>query len=94
LQTGDLIDQVALDRYVFIRDAYLARRRDEVYDGAPPMETFADDGDDFAAPAAGASKPGAPSAAASAARPAGPAASAAQPSAPAAATLPASDSSK
>jgi phospholipid-binding lipoprotein MlaA len=26
----------ALDRYQFIRDAYLQRRRNQVYDGNPP----------------------------------------------------------
>lgn len=43
LSTTGLIDQVALDRYSFIRDAYLARRLDQVYDGAPPLEVFDDD---------------------------------------------------
>ena len=56
LSTGTLVDQVALDKYSFIRDAYLARRRDELYDGAPPMETFQDEPPDpptkAAAPAA------------------------------------------
>ncbi len=51
LSTGALVDQVALDKYAFIRDAYLARRRDALFDGAPPMETFEDDGAD-APPAA------------------------------------------
>lgn len=41
-----LLDQVALDRYSFLRDAYLARRRDAVYDGAAPMESFEDDAAD------------------------------------------------
>jgi phospholipid-binding lipoprotein MlaA len=31
-----LIEEVALDRYSFVRDAYLARRRSLVYDGEPP----------------------------------------------------------
>ena len=44
LSAGALLDQVALDRYSFLRDAYLAQRRDAVYDGAPPMDTFEDDG--------------------------------------------------
>ncbi|MFY9514567.1 MAG: VacJ family lipoprotein [Rubrivivax sp.] len=43
LQTTGLIDQVALDRYSFIRDAYLARRLDQVYDGAPPLPSFDDE---------------------------------------------------
>lgn len=43
LATSGLVDQVALDRYSFIRDAYLQRRLDLVYDGAPPMEVFEDE---------------------------------------------------
>lgn len=46
LQTTGLIDTVALDKYSFVRDAFLSRRRDLLYDGAPPMETFEDEGDD------------------------------------------------
>ena len=53
LSAGKLLDQVALDRYSFLRDAYLAQRREALYDGAPPMETFDDDpGDGPAKPAA------------------------------------------
>ena len=69
LATGSLIDQVALDKYSFVRDAYLARRRDALYDGAPPLETFDDSGDSAPAKAT-------PATAASAS-PASPAASAA-----------------
>lgn len=36
LSAGRLIDEVALDKYGFIRDGYLARRRNQVYDGNPP----------------------------------------------------------
>jgi phospholipid-binding lipoprotein MlaA len=36
LGASQLLDQIALDRYSFIRDAYLARRRSQVYDGNPP----------------------------------------------------------
>lgn len=36
LAAGDLIDEAALDRYVFVRDAYLQRRRNLVHDGNPP----------------------------------------------------------
>jgi len=68
LQAGALVDQVALDKYSFIRDAYLARRRDALYDGAPPIETFDDEPADAApAPGAAASAPKAASPAASAA---------------------------
>lgn len=44
LQTTQLLGEVALDRYSFVRDAYLSRRLDQVYDGAPPLETFEDEG--------------------------------------------------
>jgi phospholipid-binding lipoprotein MlaA len=35
---GKLVDTAALDRYLFIRNAYLQRRRYLVYDGKPPPE--------------------------------------------------------
>lgn len=64
LSAGQLLDDVALDRYSFLRDAYLARQRDAQYDGAPPMETFEDEPADPkdakpVAPAAAASSPSA-----------------------------------
>lgn len=37
-----LLDDIALDRYSFLRDAYLARRLNQVYDGNPPEERFDD----------------------------------------------------
>ena len=36
LSAGRLLDEIALDRYSFLRDAYLTRRRSQVYDGEPP----------------------------------------------------------
>jgi phospholipid-binding lipoprotein MlaA len=36
LRAGRLIDEVALDRYTFTRDAYLQRRRAEIFEGEPP----------------------------------------------------------
>jgi phospholipid-binding lipoprotein MlaA len=36
LGTTGLLEDVALDRYQFVRDAYLQRRRGQVYDGDPP----------------------------------------------------------
>lgn len=36
LQAGGLMDDIALDRYLFMRDGYLQRRRSLVYDGDPP----------------------------------------------------------
>ena len=38
LQSTDMLDQVALDPYAFVRDAYLQRRRSSIYDGSPPDE--------------------------------------------------------
>jgi phospholipid-binding lipoprotein MlaA len=38
LGASKLLDDIALDRYTFLRDAYLARRRNLVYDGNPPEE--------------------------------------------------------
>jgi phospholipid-binding lipoprotein MlaA len=36
LQAESVVNQAALDRYTFIRRAYLQRRRYLVYDGQPP----------------------------------------------------------
>jgi phospholipid-binding lipoprotein MlaA len=38
LNASRLLGDVALDKYVFTRDAYLSRRRSLVYDGDPPPE--------------------------------------------------------
>ena len=38
LGASDVLGSIALDKYVFVRDAYLARRRNLVYDGDPPEE--------------------------------------------------------
>lgn len=57
LSAGSLVDQVALDKYSFIRDGYLSRRLDALYDGAPPMDTFQDEGDDAPAPVGAPTKP-------------------------------------
>jgi len=38
-----LLNQVALDKYSFVRDAYLQRRLNDIYDGAPPLESFDDE---------------------------------------------------
>ena len=39
LESGSLLDTAALDRYIFIRNAYLQRRRYLIYDGKPPPES-------------------------------------------------------
>ena len=38
LSAGNTVDAIALDRYGFVRDAYLQRRRYQVYDGSPPQD--------------------------------------------------------
>jgi phospholipid-binding lipoprotein MlaA len=63
LSATDLLDQIALDKYSFTRDAYLARRRDQLFDGAPPLDIFDDEDYGDEAPAA----PAIPAAAAAAA---------------------------
>ena len=38
LKTDKIVDQAAIDRYVFIRDAYLQNRRSEIRDGAEDVD--------------------------------------------------------
>lgn len=40
LDQEKVLDEAALDRYAFIRDAYLQRRQSLVYDGNPPREKY------------------------------------------------------
>jgi phospholipid-binding lipoprotein MlaA len=105
LQASRLLDEIALDKYGFVREAYLQRRRSLVYDGEPPEEDDEDLGPSPAsppappsAPAASAPAASAPAAAASAVpapaatlppKPAEPAASSPTPSSGAPATPPA-----
>jgi phospholipid-binding lipoprotein MlaA len=42
LNASRVLDQAALDPYSFVRDAYLQKRRNEVYDGNPPEEEDSD----------------------------------------------------
>jgi phospholipid-binding lipoprotein MlaA len=46
LDASRILEEAALDRYVFQRDAYLQRRRSLVYDGRPPREKEPDDDND------------------------------------------------
>jgi phospholipid-binding lipoprotein MlaA len=43
LEASRILEQAALDKYIFQRDAYLQRRRSLVYDGRPPRERYEDD---------------------------------------------------
>ncbi|MDH4189107.1 MAG: VacJ family lipoprotein [Betaproteobacteria bacterium] len=38
LGASDILDEAALDKYSFQRDAWLQRRRSQIYDGSPPRE--------------------------------------------------------
>ena len=70
LGASQMLDDLAFDRYTFLRDAYITRRRSLVYDGNPPELPDSDSDDDSkSAPA--------PADPASGAKPALPAASAA-----------------
>ncbi len=60
LDTTGLVDDVALDRYSFTRDGYLAARRNAVYDGSPPVDAFDYGIDDAASPAAPGAQPQSP----------------------------------
>ena len=40
LQATDMLEKIALDKYSFVRDALLQRRRSAVYDGNPPEEDY------------------------------------------------------
>jgi phospholipid-binding lipoprotein MlaA len=43
LEQEKVLDDAVIDRYSFIRDAYLQHRQSLVYDGNPPREKFDDD---------------------------------------------------
>jgi phospholipid-binding lipoprotein MlaA len=51
LKVETVLDEAALDKYSFIRDAYLQRRRNAVYDGDPPDEDPPPDPDPSDGPA-------------------------------------------
>jgi phospholipid-binding lipoprotein MlaA len=56
LNASSLLEQAALDRYLFVRDAWLGRRRSQLQENRePPLPDYGDDGSggDSAAPANG-----------------------------------------
>jgi phospholipid-binding lipoprotein MlaA len=69
LDTTKMLDSVALDRYSFVRDGWLQRRRDAIYDGAPPLDPADADPGDSPPPPAAASAPAPAPAPAPAAKP-------------------------
>lgn len=46
LKVEKVVEDAALDRYIFIRDGYLQKRRSLVYDGNPPREKLEDEDDE------------------------------------------------
>lgn len=52
LDATGLLDDVALDKYAFTRDAYLQRRQNLIYEGNPPEDDEVQDDADEAVPAA------------------------------------------
>jgi phospholipid-binding lipoprotein MlaA len=46
LDQENVLDEAAIDRYAFIRDAYLQHRQSLVYDGNPPREKYDDEEED------------------------------------------------
>ena len=42
LNATTMLEEVALDKYTFVRDSYLQRRRSAIFDGNPPEEEFED----------------------------------------------------
>jgi len=82
LPATKLLEQVALDKYSFVRDGFLARRRDALFDGAPPLDPANADPGDSAPP------PAKPAAAPTARPAAGPASTSKIPAKPAPRTTP------
>lgn len=50
LDQEHMLDEAAVDRYAFVRDAYLQHRQSLVYDGNPPRQKYDDDEEDDGAP--------------------------------------------
>ena len=46
LDASRILEEAALDKYTFQRDAYLQRRRSLIYDGRPPREKEPEDDSD------------------------------------------------
>jgi phospholipid-binding lipoprotein MlaA len=43
LQASKIVETAAVDPYTFVRDAYLQRRRSQIFDGNPPADSFQED---------------------------------------------------
>lgn len=55
LDQEHMLDEAAVDRYAFIRDAYLQHRQSLVYDGNPPRQKYDDDEEGSDVPGKGSS---------------------------------------
>jgi len=42
LVAGNMLNEASIDKYAFLRDAYLQRRRSQIFDGNPPDEELPD----------------------------------------------------
>ncbi len=42
LAAGNMLNEASIDKYAFLRDAYLQRRRSQIFDGNPPDEELPD----------------------------------------------------
>ncbi|WP_333843358.1 MlaA family lipoprotein [Limnohabitans sp.] len=42
LAAGNLLNEASIDKYAFLRDAYLQRRRSQIFDGNPPDQDLPD----------------------------------------------------
>jgi len=60
LKADDLISEAALDKYTFVRDGYLQRRRNLVFDGNPPREKDPEDEEGEPKVGEGKGRPGPP----------------------------------
>ena len=60
LGASQMLDELAFDRYTFLRDAYITRRRSQVYDGNPPDLPDYDDDSKSASAAVPATPPSQP----------------------------------
>ena len=47
LKAGNILEEAALDRYIFIREAYMQRRQNLIYDGSPPDDSDFDESELF-----------------------------------------------
>jgi phospholipid-binding lipoprotein MlaA len=71
LDEENILETAQVDRYSFLRDAYLQRRQSLVYDGNPPHQKYEDEEEDDTSIPPSSSKPAAPPAGGNVTSPAG-----------------------